>query len=103
MSGFGRFGGEKKGDRVILTNCHMITRNHKSFDPRVAALYSLSLRPQNVSVLNTRPQSFDLIDRMESEISLIERVNVSSGRHVSDSISFNEAGAQWLLKEKKQA
>lgn len=54
---------KKKGDRVILTNCHMITGNHKSFDPRVAALYSLSLRPQNVSVLNTRPQSFDLIDR----------------------------------------
>lgn len=52
----------------------------------------------DVSVLNTQAQSSDLIDKMKSEISLIERVNVSSGRHVSDSISFNEAGAQWLLK-----
>lgn len=43
-------------------------------------------------------RSFDLIDKMKSEIPFIERVNVSSGRHVSDSISFNEAGAQWLLK-----
>lgn len=60
--------------------------------------YSLSLQPQNVSVLNTQAQSFDLIDKMKLEISLIERVNVSPGRHVSDSISFNEAGAQWLLK-----
>lgn len=60
--------------------------------------YGLSVRPQNVSVLNTQASSFDLIDKMKSGISLIEWVNVSSGRHVSDSISFNEAGAQWLLK-----
>lgn len=51
-----------------------------------------------MSVLNTLTQSFDLIDKTKSENSLIERVNVSSGRHVSDSISFNDAGAQWLLK-----
>lgn len=30
-----------------------------------------------------------------------ERVNVSRGGRVSDSISFNEAGAQWLLEWKK--
>lgn len=48
--------------------------------------------------MNTQVQSFDLIDEMKSEISFIERLNVSPGRHVSDSISFNEAGAQWLLK-----
>lgn len=63
--------------------------------------YGSSVRPRNVSVLNTQASSFDLIDQMKSGISLMEWVNVSSGRHVSDSISFNEAGAQWLLKEKK--
>lgn len=65
---------------------------------RIKEAYGLSARPQNVSVLNTQASSFDLIDKMKSGISLIEWVNVSSGRHVSDSISFNEAGAQWLLK-----
>lgn len=63
---------------------------------------SLSLWIKHAAVLNTWARSFDLIDILKSEISFINGVNVSSGRHVSNSISFNEAGAQCLLKWRKK-
>lgn len=62
----------------------------------------LSLWIEHAVVLNSWARSFDLIDILKSKISFRKGVNVSSGRYVSNSISFNEAGAQCLLKWRKK-